>query len=257
MGEWMSGWTAEGPDLLVAGGVGAMALVALIWFFAHRRDPIPLWLGLFCFFLSIHFLVGDGHALDLPAAFLAGPFLVLYAVALYPGGWQRYMARGAVTIGAAAAIVALRLDADSEQALLAFMQLFAVAVAAMAGAATIHAMRERRTFVPLAIAGIALAGGTGDSRRRTRSSRSSPDSDERLGRGGFCSLQVQRHRSFGRLHRLRRCGAPARDPAAARAGIGGRSERDGVDHLLPRNDRDPAAAARGAGRAPRRATART
>ena len=156
MTEWMTGLTAEGLKLIVAGGVGAMGLLALLWFFAHRRDPVPLWLGLFCAGLCVHFVVGRGHALDWPAAFLAGPFLVLYAVELYPGTWQRYAARGAVTIGAAAAIVALRLDRDSEAALLAFMRVFAVAVAAMALAATVHAMRERRTFVPLAIAGIGL-----------------------------------------------------------------------------------------------------
>ncbi len=156
MTEWMTGLTAEGLKLIVAGGVGAMALVALLWFFAHRRDPIPLWLGLFCVCLSVHFVVRESHALDLPAAFLAGPFLVLYAAELYPGVWQRYVARGAVTIGAAAAIVALRLDSSSEDALLAFMRLFAVAVAAMTLAATVHAMRQRRTYVPLAIAGIGL-----------------------------------------------------------------------------------------------------
>ena len=156
MTEWMTGLTAEGLKLIVAGGVGAMALVALLWFFAHRRDPIPLWLGLFCLCLCTHFVVGRGHALDWPAAFLAGPFLVLYAVELYPGTWQHYAARGAMTIGVAAAIVALRLDSSSEEALLAFMRLFAVAVAVMTLAATVHAMRERRTFVPLAIAGIGL-----------------------------------------------------------------------------------------------------
>src|SRR4051794_33113844 len=109
----MTGLMAEGPELVVAGGVGAMALVALLWFVAHRRDPIPLWLGLFCACLCVHFLVGPAHRLEAPSAYLAGPFLVFYAAALYPGGWQRFTARVALAVAALAAVAALQLPPGS------------------------------------------------------------------------------------------------------------------------------------------------
>jgi PAS domain S-box-containing protein len=148
--------TSTGPELVVAGAVGGMALVALLWFFAHRRDPVPLWMGLFCLSLCAHFLLPRGHVLAAPAAYLAGPFLVLYAAALYPGVWQRRAALGAVALGVAAAIAALLLPASSQELVLACMRVVAFAVAALGGAAAVHVMRERRSVVPLAIAGIAL-----------------------------------------------------------------------------------------------------
>ena len=156
MTEPMAGLMPTAAQPLVAGGVGAMALVALLWFVAHRRDPIPLWLGLFCLCLCAHFLLGGGHALAAPAAYLAGPFLVLYAARLYPGGWRRFAALAALALGVAAAIATPLLPAASQELVLAYMRMYALAVAAIAGAATVHVMRERRSAIPLAIAGIAL-----------------------------------------------------------------------------------------------------
>ena len=92
------------------------------------------------------------------------------------------------------------------------------------------------------LAGVALAGRAGDDRGCPGSPRSSPDSDERLGRGGRRSLQVQWHRSEGRLRRPRRSRAPGRDPAHARAGLRRRPQRDGLGHLEPGHDGDSAAA---------------
>jgi PAS domain S-box-containing protein len=156
MAGWMSGWVTTGPELLVAGGVGAMALVALLWFFAHRRDPIPLWLGLFCVCLCVYFLLGAGHVLEASVAFAAGTFLVLYAAELYQGGWQRFVA-GCSLAAAATGVSALMLLPPSSQPLVhGYLQVFAVAVAAMVVAATVHVMRERRSFIPLAVTGTAL-----------------------------------------------------------------------------------------------------
>src|SRR5881394_1008594 len=86
-------------DMMIAGGLGAMGLIPVIFYLIHRRDRAPLWLGLFCFVLSGHFLfgaqrtlarvvLGQGNpetqaTLEALSWFLSLPLLALFVRELY------------------------------------------------------------------------------------------------------------------------------------------------------------------------------
>jgi PAS domain S-box-containing protein len=60
-------------DMMIAGGLGAMGLIPVVFYLIHRRDRGPLWLGLFCIVLSGHFLFGAQRTIYRILAPQAGP----------------------------------------------------------------------------------------------------------------------------------------------------------------------------------------
>src|SRR5829696_7352891 len=92
---------APALDLMIVGSFGVMGLITvLFYFFARRRDPAPLWLGIFCLGLASHFLLAPDRTLAsvvLPGvsvetharlaqfgSYLTLPLLALFIQALYP-----------------------------------------------------------------------------------------------------------------------------------------------------------------------------
>jgi PAS domain S-box-containing protein len=108
--------------LVLAGGVGAMGLLALMLFLARQRDSVPLWLGLFCLSLWLHFMIGPAHELGRASAYLAASFLALFSYAVFPSASPRWIPGSFVALGATAALAALMLPAAWQPQLLVCMQ---------------------------------------------------------------------------------------------------------------------------------------
>jgi PAS domain S-box-containing protein len=114
-------------DMMVAGGLGVMGLIPVVFYLIHRRDRAPLWLGLFCLILSGHFLFGAQRSLnalfvpnlgsELQARlealswYLSLPILAFFIRELYRLASSRQIVRGVVIVcfmaAAAAAVLPL------------------------------------------------------------------------------------------------------------------------------------------------------
>ena len=112
-------------DMLIAGGLGAMGLIPVVFYIFHRRDRSPLWLGLFCIALAGHFLFGAQrtvYRILLPQAgpealatlesitwYLSLPILACFVRELYHGSFpgRHIRALAAACLTATALVIVL------------------------------------------------------------------------------------------------------------------------------------------------------
>jgi PAS domain S-box-containing protein len=138
---------APALDLMLVGSFGVMGLITvLFYFFARRRDPAPLWLGLFCLGIAAHFLFAPERSLAALAfpgvgvetharlaqfgTYLTLPLLALFIQALYPVASAATAVRVLVGIGTAGAITAAFLPAKLHAVLAPAMEVVIFATAA-------------------------------------------------------------------------------------------------------------------------------
>ena len=164
---------APALDLMIVGSFGVMGLITvLFYFFARRRDPAPLWLGLFCLGIASHFLLAPERtlaAIVLPEAgietharlahfgsYLTLPLLALFIQALYPVASAAQAVRALVGIGIAGAIAAALLPARMHAVLAPAMEVVIYATAAWGVFEMARGARQQESIWAALIVGMPL-----------------------------------------------------------------------------------------------------
>ncbi|MBV8032942.1 MAG: hypothetical protein JO035_15620, partial [Betaproteobacteria bacterium] len=131
-------------DSSLIGSYILLALLTLLFYAMRRNDPTPLWLGLYCVAMLVHYELGKegswqhfmvgGEApweryrrIDALALCLGTPFLTLFISSLYPAVARRSVALAIAGVSALAALPVLVLPARLHSYFEPYVQVLAIA----------------------------------------------------------------------------------------------------------------------------------